>query len=113
MPLLIAAFRIITSSDTGSIEGIVTNQYGPVASAAVEARNIMSGTVARIETEADGRYVLAGLRPGRYSLCVEAKNGDAVWIPRVIVESGQVAHQDIYLGSTSRSTAGSEGPSTL
>lgn len=91
----------------------MTNQFGPLESASVEARNIMSGETVRVQSDAEGHYSISGLRPGRYSLWVEAKNGDAVWIPRVVVERGQVAHEDVHVHSTVPDKARSGERSTL
>lgn len=104
--LLLAAIPLARQFETGSIEGLLTNGHGPVAKAAVEARNVMSGAVFQTESDAEGRYRLEHLRPGRYSLWVEAPGHDSTWIPQVIVERGHVARKDIRLEKSRSDRAG-------
>jgi hypothetical protein len=54
---------------SASVTGIVTDaQGGVLPGVTVTLRNIESGTVRTTATEADGRYRLAGLQPGRYAI---------------------------------------------
>ena len=95
--LLLAAIPLAMQRDTGSIEGTITDQYGPIAKASVEARNVMSGDVFRGESDAAGHYRL-GVPQGRYSLWVKAAEHDSQWIRELIVEQGRTTHRDIRLG---------------
>ncbi len=70
---------------------------GPVVNASVEARSLFSGAVVTTQSDAGGRYLIENLRPGAYSLWVEAPGHDSVWIPRVAVEAGQTTQEDIQL----------------
>lgn len=99
-PLILA----MQSSDNGTIEGYVSDEVGPVTKAAVEARNIVSGVVLRMETDASGYYLFESLGAGRYSLWVRAENRSSYWIPRVTVSHGQVVRQDVRLTRTSQPT---------
>lgn len=54
---------------TAAVGGRVTNSEGqPVAGAQVTATNAQTGSVSRVVTRADGRYLLPGLQPGRYRI---------------------------------------------
>ncbi|HEX6911845.1 MAG TPA: carboxypeptidase regulatory-like domain-containing protein, partial [Longimicrobium sp.] len=58
---------------TAAIAGRVANAEGqPVAGAQVSATNTQTGSVSRVVTRADGRYLLPGLQPGQYRIVVSA-----------------------------------------
>jgi len=99
--LLVAAIPLARQFETGSIQGVITDSRGPVAGASVETRNLASGAVFHAESDAGGNYLFENLRPGPYSLRVEAPGHDFLWIPRVIVEGNQVTIEDIHLNSHS------------
>ena len=66
VPLAAQEFR-------GAITGTITDPQGaPIAAAAVEARNIDTGTVEKTATNASGIYVLPYLTVGHYSLTASA-----------------------------------------
>jgi hypothetical protein len=104
--LLLVSVPLAMQFETGSIEGVITNERGPIAKASVEARNVMSGAAFRTESDAVGHYRLENLRAGRYSLWVGAPGHDSMWIRQVIVERGQTAHSDIHLGRSHTTTSG-------
>ena len=95
--LLLAATPLAREFDTGSIEGLIMNNRGPVAHAMVEARNVMSGATFCVESDKDGHYKVAELRAGRYSLWVNAAGHDSIWIPQILVERGATVHKDVFL----------------
>ena len=95
--LMIGSIPLAMQFENGSIEGIITDSKGPVAGAAVEARNIMSGAVWREVSDEKGYYKLAEVRAGRYSLWVHAPDHSAAWLQRIIVDHGQHVHQDVRL----------------
>jgi hypothetical protein len=95
--LLIASIPLAMQLESGSIEGLITNEKGPVPGASVEARNVMSGAVWRTTSGAGGYYKLEEVRAGRYSLWVRAENHSAAWLQRIAVERGQRTHADVYL----------------
>jgi len=96
--LLLAAIPLAMQRETGGIDGVVTDQHGPIMNASVEARNTMSGAVFRVHTDAAGHYNLMSLPQGRYSLWVKAPEHDSEWIKELIVEQGRMTHRDIRLG---------------
>lgn len=98
--LLIGAIPLAMRLDSGSIEGVVMANHTPVAKASVEARNVITGVVTHTESDAEGRYKFEGLRPGRYSLWVQAAARESVWVLEVVVERGQTARRDLDLSQT-------------
>src|ERR1700687_662374 len=95
--LLLASIPLARQFETGSIEGVIENARGPIANASVEVRDVMSGAMLRVESAPDGHYDVDNLRPGRYSLWVEALGHDSKWIPQIVVERGEIVHKDIRL----------------
>jgi hypothetical protein len=91
--------------ETGSLEGTITNESGPVAKASIDVRNIMTGAVIRVQSDAQGVYKVE-LPPGRYSLWVRAPGNDSVWIPEVFVELGLIKHKSVRLDRTRRPFTG-------
>ena len=98
--LLLASIPLAMQREPASIDGFITNQDGPIAQASVEARNVMSGSVARVQSDAVGHYKLVSLPPGRYSLWIQAPAHDSVWIREVIVKEGRTTRRDIRLGKS-------------
>lgn len=85
---------------SGSIQGVISDEAGPVVAAHIEARHKMSGAVYRTQTGTDGRYELAGLRRGQYALWVSAPEHNPVEITTVVVESGHATRQDVRINRT-------------
>ena len=57
----------------GSINGMVVDPSGAVlAGAGISARNLQTGETRQDHSDAEGRYLLTGLAPGRYLLTVTA-----------------------------------------
>jgi hypothetical protein len=94
---LLASIPLAKPFDTGFLEGFITGGRGPIENASIEARNVMSGAMFRTESDVVGHYELNNLRPGRYSLWVEAVGHDSVWIPQIVIERGETTHKDICL----------------
>jgi hypothetical protein len=95
--LLIASAPLAMQFETGSIQGVITNDLGPVARAFVEAHNVTTGANAHAQSDAHGAYKLDDLQAGRYSLWVQAAGHDSIWLPVVIVERGRVTHLDFHM----------------
>jgi hypothetical protein len=95
--LLLASVPLAMQPDYGALEGVVSNEQGPVAGATIEARNVMTGAVMRVVSDQRGYYRFDRLRAGRYSLWVQAPRHDSVWVARVVVERGESARQDVLL----------------
>ena len=91
--VLAVAFGMATpgmaQTTNGVIAGIISDaQGGVLPGVTVTARNIDTGASRTIVTEADGRFRLAGLIPGRYELKAELQGFGAVAIPDVTVTVG-------------------------
>ena len=95
--LLLVSIPLAMQRETGRIDGVITNENGPIAKVSVEARNVMSGVVFRGQSDAAGHYKLVSLPQGRYSLWVKAPGHDSQWIRELIVEHDRTTHQDIRL----------------
>jgi len=76
----------MAQTTNGVISGIVADaQGGVLPGVTVTARNVDTGATRNITTEADGRFRLAGLVPGRYELKAELQGFGAVTVPDVTV----------------------------
>jgi len=95
--LLLATIPLAMQRDTGGIDGLITDEHGPIIKASVEARETMSGAVFRVQSDAAGHYKVS-VPQGRYSLWVKAPEHDSEWIPEVVVEHDQTSRRDIRLG---------------
>jgi len=95
--VLLAAVPLAWQSQGGAIEGIVTDQWGPIAGATITARNVMHGDVFSAVTNSGGHYRFDSLRPGRYSLWVEAPEHESMWAPQVLVEHGQTSVRNVFI----------------
>src|ERR1700752_3086531 len=102
--LLIPSLPVAREAEFGSIEGLISDDLGPVSNASVEARNIMRGVFTDARSDESGRYKLINLRPGRYSLWVQAAGHNSVSIPTIAVERGQVSFRDLRLVRTPATT---------
>ncbi len=89
---------------SGSIQGVISDEAGPVVTARIEARHKVSGTVYRTQSGMDGHYELAGLRRGQYTLRVTAADHNPVEVTTVVVETSQATRQDVHLNRTRPAT---------
>jgi hypothetical protein len=102
--LFLVTIPLAMQVEEGTLMGVITDERGPVANASIEARNVMSGAMTQTLSDIQGRYTFQRLRAGRYSLWVRAEAHNSLWIPRVIIERGQVTHQDFKLNRTAPTT---------
>jgi len=104
--LLLASFPLAKQlePETGSIQGVIRDQVGPLPQALVEARNLATSAISYAESNGTGVYRLDDLHPGRYSLWVQARFHDSLWIKQVPVDRGQTVHQDIFLNAIATQT---------
>jgi hypothetical protein len=71
--LALTAIAAFGQSFTASVRGVVTDDSGSsIAAAAVIVTDTDRGTIFRGESDAQGRYVVTALPPGRYVLTVQA-----------------------------------------
>jgi hypothetical protein len=97
--LLLCAVPLAMQFDNGAITGRITDQHGPVVNASVEARNASSGASGAAQTDGTGRYLIDGLRQGRYGLWVRAPGHETVWVAQVVVLNGQTSTRDVFVRS--------------
>ena len=76
--LLLGSIPLAMQLTAGSIEGLITNQAGPVSGATIEARNIMTGVETRGVSDQNGHFKIVGLREGRYSLRISEERHESV-----------------------------------
>ena len=100
MLLLLASIPLAMQFQAGSIEGVIMNDYDPIAKVSVEARNVNNGSAFRAESDAAGHFKLKRLPPGRYSLLVGVPGHDSMWIRQVIMERGQTIESDIHFAKS-------------
>jgi hypothetical protein len=101
--LAVSAFA---QTDTAQVIGAVRDaQGGAIADAAITVLNIDTGFSRRSMTDADGRYRVTALPPGRYSLTAERKGFRSVVRDGLILQLGAESVVDVELpiGSLSES----------
>jgi|GEM_PF-2562339 len=106
--LLLVSIPLAMQRQVGGIDGLITNEHGPIVKASVQARNVMSGAIFRAQSGAAGHYKIANLSQGRYSLWVTAPLHDSQWIREIVVEEGRTTHRDIRLGRSESDPSGAE-----
>jgi len=81
----------------GTVRGAVTDATGSVVpNAKIALQNTATGVVLRTETAALGTYYFGSVRPGPYSVTVEA-TGFKKWVGTLTLEVGQIAQVDATL----------------
>src|ERR1051325_7823487 len=100
--LLVALAFIATpamaQTTNGVIAGIVSDaQGGVLPGVTVTARNVDTGAMRNITTEADGRFRLACLNPGRYELKSELQGFGVVTVPDITVAVGSETTRNITM----------------
>jgi outer membrane receptor protein involved in Fe transport len=102
------------STTDGAIGGLVTDPSGAVVpGASITVRNLGTGSVSTAATDGVGRYLIAHLQPGIYSLEITAKGFGGFKAGNITVEVGRVTTIDAPLGvqaQTETVVATSEAP---
>jgi hypothetical protein len=84
--------------DAGNIAGIVTDQTGgALPGVAITVRNLANGQVRTVATNAEGRYQVAALVPGRYSVTAELSGFASVLRPEFTVNVGSTVDVNIQM----------------
>ena len=95
---LLFAVSVAAQSNTGNIQGTVTDPTGAaVVGASVSARNMDTGVVTTTVTSDVGLYSLPNLPPGRYSVTVETANLKKYVREGVTVPTGTTISLDIQM----------------
>src|SRR6185436_125144 len=99
--LLVFAFSAVTmaqSTTTGSIGGVVSNPAKEVvAAAAVTVRNVGTNREDTATTDDTGRFKVANLQPGIYSVTVNASGFAPSTNDNVVVEVGRETTLEVSL----------------
>jgi len=96
--LVFLAPPAMAQTTNGVIAGIISDaQGGVLPGVTVTARNVDTGATRNITTEADGRFRLAGLVPGRYELKAELQGFGAVTVPDVTVAVGSETTRNVTM----------------
>ncbi|MBJ2174167.1 TonB-dependent receptor [Aureibaculum sp. A20] len=94
--LTIFSFAILHAQETGSIQGIITDDAGqPLPSASVSINSISKGVV----TDFDGNYLLEDIPAGTYDITFSFLGLQSI-TQRVSVEAGKITTVDISLNSS-------------
>jgi hypothetical protein len=84
--------------EAASLGGTVTDvNRNAIASASVSARNVFSGDTVVTKTDAEGAYLISGMRKGRYSVFAKAGGYGCVWVRTVFLFPGKTTKLDIVL----------------
>jgi len=82
----------------GAIAGIVSDaQGGVLPGVTLTLRNSDTGLTRTVVTEADGRYRVGGLPPGRYELQVELQGFGAVQVTDIVLQVGTELLRNVTL----------------
>jgi len=85
--------------DAGNIAGIVSDQTGgALPGVSVTARNLANGQIRTVTSNLEGRYQIAALPPGRYSVTAELSGFANVMRPEITVNVGSTADVNIQMG---------------
>ena len=97
--LLVATIPMAMQPGRGSLEGVLTDDAGPISGATVEASQLTVGVMFHTTSDFRGFYRLEGLPRGTYSVWITHPLHDSVNIPRIFVEGGVTTRKDVQLGS--------------
>src|SRR5215216_6724222 len=96
--LALSAVAVAQSTTTGSIGGVVTNPNKEVVSgAAVSVKNIGTNKEDTATTDDTGRFKVANLQPGSYSVTVNSSGFSPMTSENVVVEIGRETNLEISL----------------
>ena len=96
--LALCAVAFAQSTTTGAIGGVVTNPNKEVvAGAAVTVKNLETNKEETATTDDTGRFKVANLQPGRYSVTVNSSGFSPMVSENVIVEVGRETPLEVSL----------------
>ncbi len=96
--VLLAADALAQSTTDGAIGGVVTDQSGAIVpGAGVTALNLGTGSTSTVTTDGVGRYSVAHLQPGLYTLEIAAKGFAGYKAISITVEVGRLTPIDATL----------------
>ncbi len=96
--ILLLTMQLVASLDRGAIQGTVTDPQGAVVPGVkVVVRNVDTGVVANLVTNAAGIYLATDLVPGKYTIRLEAPGFRVFEIMHVVVTANTTVTQDAKL----------------
>ena len=96
--LSLSAVAFAQSTTTGAIGGVVTNPAKEVVSgAAVTVKNVGTNKEDAATTDDTGRFKVANLQPGNYSVTVNASGFSPMTSENVVVEIGRETNLEVAL----------------
>jgi hypothetical protein len=101
--------RATVDPDLGSIGGrVMDEKLVGIPSATVSARNVFTGAIEYVRSDAVGEYKFTNLRAGRYSVVARAEGYGCKWVLNVVVFRGKYTELDLVI-TKSREGAASNG----
>ena len=92
------AIPVLAQAANATILGTVSDgQGGVLPGVTLTAQNIESGTMRTSVTEGDGRYRIAGLLPGRYTLTADLAGFQTMSVTEILLAVGQDYARDFQL----------------
>ena len=96
--LALSGITMAQSTTTGAIGGVVTNPAKEVVpGAAVSVKNIGTNKEDTATTDDTGRFKVANLQPGTYSVTVNSSGFSAMTVENVVVEVGRETGLEVAL----------------
>ncbi len=96
--MLASAVPAHAQVNSASIAGTITDSQGGVLpGVTLTVTNAESGTVRTSVTEADGKYRVAGISPGRYNLTAELPGFQTIAVKDITLQIGQEFSRDFQL----------------
>src|ERR1043166_5682153 len=96
--LALSAIAFAQSTTTGSIGGVVTNPNKEVVSgAAVSVKNVGTNKEDSATTDDSGRFKVANLQPGNYTVTVSSSGFSPSTMDNVVVEIGRETNLEVAL----------------
>jgi hypothetical protein len=88
---LLLAFTLLL----GVMQGVVTTDGGaPLPDVKITLDGLRQPLHFAAQSDATGRYSIANVPPGAYTVAADAKGFGCVVIPRIVLEAGQPVKQD-------------------
>jgi Carboxypeptidase regulatory-like domain/TonB dependent receptor len=103
---LLASLPVHAQTPTATLVGRITDAtHASIAGATVRVRNLETNELRTVDSQIDGEFTVADLRPGTYELTAEKQGFKQVLERSLELQVGQTARQDLALevGSTTQS----------
>jgi len=115
--LILVAGSLLAQSDKATIRGTAADPSGAVVpKAEITATEVSTNTVARtVNTDENGNYEIADLKPGTYRLKADAAGFKAFVAENLVIETAQVRRVDVIfqVGATTESITVEAGAAVI